>query len=56
VTRSNASGSTPARPVFLLALLSAAQLMVIVDVTIVNVALPAIAADLDMPRPTSRGS
>jgi EmrB/QacA subfamily drug resistance transporter len=49
VTRSNASGSTPARPVFLLALLSAAQLMVIVDVTIVNVALPAIAADLDMP-------
>jgi EmrB/QacA subfamily drug resistance transporter len=39
---------TPSRPVLLLALLSAAQLMVIVDVTIVNVALPAIAADLDM--------
>ncbi len=40
---------TPARSRLLLGLLCTAQFLVVLDMTIVNVALPAIASDLDLP-------
>jgi EmrB/QacA subfamily drug resistance transporter len=45
-----AATGTGRRPRFVLALLAVAQFMLILDVTVVNVALPTIAADLDIGR------
>ncbi len=46
--RSVPRAGAPRRPFLLLALLCAAQLIVILDITIVNVALPAIGSDLEL--------
>ena len=43
-------------PWLVLSLVCIAQFMVVLDATIVNVALPSIQTDLGLPRPTCSGS
>ena len=45
----------PRRSGLALAVIVAAQFMVVLDIAIVNVALPAIKDDLNFPRPTCSG-